>query len=92
MTRWMNWMGGIASQNKLANSGNRLSVSNSKTVKSKDLVVDGPYTEIKEFINGYIIVKTDTIDEAVDLAKDCPIFHIGGNVEVRGIVSPDDNS
>ncbi len=92
MTSWMNWMGGIAAQNKLANSGNRLSVANAKTVKPNDVVVDGPYTEIKEFINGYIVVKTANIDEAVDLAKACPILKVGGNVEVRAAVTPDDNS
>jgi len=92
MSTWMNWMGGIAAQNKLANSGNRLSVTNAKTVKPNSVVLDGPYTEIKEFINGYIVVKTANIDEAVDLAKGCPILKVGGNVEVRAVVTPDDNS
>src|SRR5664279_1019872 len=92
MSTWMNWMGGIAAQNKLANSGSRLSVTNAKTVKPNSVVLDGPYTEIKEFINGYIVVKTANIDEAVDLAKGCPILKVGGNVEVRAVVTPDDNS
>jgi hypothetical protein len=92
MTNWMNWMGGIAAQNKLADKGNRLSMSNSKTVKPNDVVTDGPFTEIKEYINGYIIVKTTDIDDAVALAKGCPILMIGGSVEVRAVVTPDDNS
>jgi hypothetical protein len=92
MTTWRNWMGGIAAQNKLANSGNRLSVSNAKTVRENGSVTDGPYTEIKEFINGYIVVKTENIDEAVALAKECPILKIGGNVEVRQTAAPDDPS
>lgn len=92
MTDWMSWMGSIAAQDKLANRGNRLSMSEGKTVKPGDVVTDGPYTEVKEFINGYIIVKTDTIDEAVAFAKECPILKIGGNVEVRKVVTPEDNS
>ena len=68
LTNWMNWMGGIAAQNKLVNSGSRLSISNAKTVKPNNVIVDGPYTEIKEFINGYIVVKAANIDEAVDFA------------------------
>ena len=92
MTSWMNWMGGIAAQNKLANNGNRLSMSIAKTVKPNNVITDGPYTEIKEFISGYIIVKAATIDEAIELAKDCPIIKIGGNVEVRGVVTQDDNT
>ena len=89
---WSNWMGSIAAQDKLADRGNRLSVKDAKTVNSNNTVTDGPYTEIKEFINGYIIVKTNDVDEAVALAKGCPILKTGGNVEVRTVVSMDDNS
>lgn len=89
---WMNWMGGIAAQDKLADKGHRLSMSEGKTVKAGDVVTDGPYTEVKEFINGFIIVRTATIEEAVAIARECPILHIGGHVEVRKVVSPDDQS
>lgn len=92
MSNWMNWMGSIAAQNKLADKGNRLSMSNSKTVKANDVVTDGPFTEIKEYINGYIIVRTTDIDDAVAIAKECPILMIGGCVEVRAVVMPDDIS
>jgi len=92
LTEWMSWMSSIDAQNKLASRGNRLSMSEGKTVKPGDVVTDGPYTEVKEFINGYIVVKTATIDEAVALAKGCPILKMGGHVEVRKVVTPDDNS
>lgn len=82
--RWMDWIGSIAAQNKLANRGNRLEVSG-KVVKSLSLVTDGPYAETKESIGGYSIVKADTIEEACEMAKGCPIFSIGGTVEVREI-------
>ncbi len=81
---WMDWIGGIAAQNKLTSAGNRLT-SGGKVVRPKNVVTDGPYTEIKELIGGYSIVKTATMDEAVEIAKGCPIFMIGGNVEVREI-------
>lgn len=89
---WMNWMGSIAAENKLAHSGNRLSLSAAKTVRAGGIVTDGPYTEIKEFINGYIVVKCERIEDAVAIAEGCPILQAGGNVEVRAAVSPDDNS
>lgn len=82
----MNWLAGIAAQNKLADKGNTLSPVNAKTVNPGNVVTDGPYTEIKEFISGYVIVKAETIDEAVELAKANPIFKIGGSIEVREIV------
>ena len=73
MTSWMNWMGSIAAQNKLVSNGSRLGIANSKLVKPKNIITDGPYTELKEFINGYIVIKTNTLDEAVEIAKECPM-------------------
>ncbi|WP_315822653.1 YciI family protein [Paraflavitalea speifideaquila] len=86
----MNWLGGIASQNKLADKGNRLSASQAKLVKGGNLVADGPYTAATEFINGYMIVKANNIEEAVELAQTNPILKAGGNVEVRAVLTPDE--
>jgi len=82
--KWMDWIGGIAAQNKLTSVGNRLG-SEGRVVRANNVVTDGPYTEIKELIGGYSIVKVETLDEAVELAKGCPIYEFGGNVEVRDI-------
>ena len=82
--RWMDWIGGIAAQNKLTDRGNRL-VPSGKVVKADNVIADGPYTEIKESIVGYSIVKAASVEEATELAKGCPILRIGGNVEVREI-------
>ncbi len=91
MKPWQDWMGSLAAQNKLANAGNRLS-SEGKVVKPGGTITNGPYVEIKEAIGGYIIVKANSIDEAAELAKGCPILSIKGNVEVRTVVAMDDNS
>ncbi|MCE7053442.1 YciI family protein [Algoriphagus sp. AGSA1] len=91
MQERMNWLGSIAAQNKLVDKGNTLlpMPGSAKTVKADQVVTDGPYTEIKEFITGYIVVKADTIDEAVEMAKGNPIFKIGGNIEVREVLKRD---
>ena len=81
---WMNWIGNIAAQNKLGDRGNRLE-DYGKVVKGGNVVTDGPYTEIKESVGGYTIVKSSSIEDAVELAKGCPILSVGGNVEVREI-------
>jgi YCII-related domain len=80
---WMDWIGSIAAQDKLANRGNRLTFGGA-TVKT-GAVTDGPYAEIKEIILGYSIVKVGTLEEAIELAKGCPVLPDGGNVEVREI-------
>lgn len=81
---WMDWVGGIAAKNQLVSNGNRLTPSG-KVLRPEGVVTDGPYTEIKESILGYTLVKADSYEDAVDLAKGCPILHGGGNVEVREI-------
>lgn len=82
--KWIDWISGIAEQGKLNSRGNRLERSG-KVVRSSGIVTDGPFMELKEAIGGYIIVTTDTIEDAVELAKGCPVFGYGGNVEVRAI-------
>ena len=82
--RWMDWIGGIAAQNKLTDRGNRL-FPTGKVLKTGNVIADGPYTEIKEHIVGYSIVKTTSIEDAIELSKGCPILAAGGNVEVREI-------
>jgi hypothetical protein len=82
--RWMDWIGGIAAQNKLADRGNRL-MESGRVLKAGHVIADGPYTEIKESIVGYSIVKADSIREATELANGCPILPAGGNVEIREI-------
>ena len=82
--KWMDWIGGVAAQNKLFDRGNRLSNSG-KVVKPNNVITDGPYSEIKESVGGYSIVKVDSYEEAVEIAKGCPVLTMGGNVEVREI-------
>jgi hypothetical protein len=82
--KWMDWMGSIAAQNKLANSGNRL-FHHGKVVKANGVITDGPYAEIKETIGGYSIIKAASYEEAAQIAKGCPILAGGGNVEIREI-------
>lgn len=69
--KWMNWVAGIAAQGKLANRGNRL-VSKGKVLKSDGIISDGPYTEVKESIIGYTLVKATSLQEATEPCKRLP--------------------
>jgi len=82
--RWMDWIGGLAAQNKLVDRGNRLT-GGGKVLRNDEIVSDGPYTEIKESIMGYSLIKAGSLAEASELSKGCPIFKVGGTVEVREI-------
>jgi len=83
---WQNWMGSMAAQNKLVSSGNRLGYDG-RSVKPGNLVTNGPYVEIAEMVGGYIVVRAESIDEAAEMAKGCPMIIGGvGVVEVRDII------
>jgi hypothetical protein len=90
MKQTMDWIGGIAAQNKFS-SGKGLPFDNAKVVRTnngKKVVTDGPFGEIKETIGGYVVIKADSVDEAVEFAKGSPVLQGEGNsVEVRKVVA-----
>src|SRR6478609_864237 len=86
MKQWMDWLGDISSKNKLIDRGNRLDNSG-RLVKPNDIVTNGPYSDIKESIGGYSLIKADNYEDAVAMAKGCPVLKMGGNVEVREILA-----
>jgi hypothetical protein len=85
MKQTMDWIGGIAAQNKFV-SGTGLPFEDSRIVHHNKTVTNGPFGEIKETIGGYIVVKAENADEAAEFAKGCPVLQGEGNtVEVRKI-------
>lgn len=47
-------------------------------------VTDGPYIEAKEVMGSYAFVETDSLEQAIEIAKDCPINSVpGASVEIR---------
>lgn len=86
MRQTMDWIGGIAAQNKFV-EGNGLFFEDAKVVvtrNAKPVVTNGPFGEIKETLGGYIVVKAGSAEEAVEFAKGSPILQGEGNsIEVR---------
>ena len=89
MKQTMDWIGAIAAQNKFS-GGNGLPFEDARVVRSNNIVTNGPFGEIKETIGGYIIVKANSVDEAVAFAKGSPVLQGEGNsVEVRKLAKGD---
>lgn len=86
MEKWKTWMGALAEKEQLVD-GLPLSGEGKQVVGTDIAVHDGPYAEGKEIVGGYLIVNADSIDEAVNISKGCPIFEHDGNVEIREIMS-----
>jgi hypothetical protein len=85
MKMYHDWVGGIAAQNKFA-GGKGLSTEG-KVIRSNDVMTDGPYAELKESVAGFILIRAEDFDEAVSLARTCPILQGNNTVEVRKVVS-----
>ena len=60
-----------------------------RVVDGETVVTDGPYAETKEALGGYFLVEADSVEEAVELAKQLPAPRHGGGVEVRPIYEDD---
>jgi len=56
-------------------------------LKGAKQITDGPYAESKEIVGGYLGIKANDLDEAIEIAKGCPIFDYDGSTEVREILS-----
>ncbi len=89
MQQTMDWIGGIAAQNKFV-AGNGLPFDGARVVHHNSIITNGPFGDIKETIGGYIIVKADNFEEAIEFAKGSPVLQGPGNtVEVRKIMRGD---
>ena len=50
------------------------------------LVVDGPFSETKEAVGGYLLLQAGSLEEAVEIARSMPTLRYGISVEVRPIL------
>lgn len=83
MKQTMDWIGSIAAQNKFV-EGNGLPFEDARVVGHNGIVTNGPFGDIKETLGGYVVVKADSVEEAVEFAKGSPVLQGEGNtVEVR---------
>jgi hypothetical protein len=84
MSKWGEWIGGLAKEGKFA-GGDPLG-SESRVISGKKMTVtDGPYAEAKELIGGYLIVKANDLNGATEISKGCPIYEVNGVLEIRDI-------
>ncbi len=82
LEKWQGWMKNLEQQGRLTGVGARLATEG-KVLKEGGVITDGPFVEIRERLGGLIVVKADSLDEAVTLAHGCPAIDAGGSVEVR---------
>jgi len=65
--------------------GQPLDTTGSVINGSQKTVTDGPFTEGKEIVGGYLMIRANDQAEAIELSKGCPLLEHEGIVEVREI-------
>ena len=88
MQQWMQWINDIDEKGQLANGGNHFQASG-KVVRPNNVITNEPYVANKESIAGYIVILAKNMDNALLIAKKCPILNgEGTSVEVRETATP----
>ena len=86
LDKFMGWFESLQQTGKVL-SGKPLNMGG-KVVTGKDAkVADGPYAESKEEIGGFFLLRVDTMEEAVEIARQCPTLGGGCAVEVREVAA-----
>ena len=71
--------GVLIASNSLHSDAVRLNVRD-----GKPRVIDGPFTEAKEFIGGFFLLTCDTREDALTIASECPAAE-WATIEVRAV-------
>jgi len=77
----LNERGKIKGAQPLSAQGRTISGTNGR------FVVDGPFTETKEAVGGYLVLQADSFEDAVEVARTNPALRYGVSVEVRPILA-----
>ncbi|HYM21180.1 MAG TPA: YciI family protein [Candidatus Kapabacteria bacterium] len=84
MMQWKTWIESLEAKGHL--SGGQPLADSGRVLREKaKKVTDGPFIEGKEIVGGYLLIKAKDLDEATEIAKDCPHFVYGKSVEIREV-------
>ena len=84
VTEWAAWFDRLTEQGKC--KGAQPLRNEGKIVSGRNrIVADGPFAESKEAIGGYFLLQVDDLEEAIEIAKQCPGLEYGVAVEVRPV-------
>lgn len=56
-----------------------------KTLRAAGGVEDGPFAATKEQLGGFYIIDVDSVEVALEWARQCPVHMDGGTIEVRPV-------
>ena len=84
LKKCMDWFDDLLAKGLIKDKGVPLGAAGS-VVGRHGAVHDGPFAEAKDVISGLTLVQANNLAEAIEIAKSCPVTHVGGTVEVRPV-------
>lgn len=84
ISHWMAYMGDLGKNGKIA-GGYRLPVEGVTLTGPDKTVTDKPYVADGDMVSSFLIINAADLAEAKQIAARCPVFELGGNVEIRAI-------
>ncbi|MGH9434025.1 MAG: YciI family protein [Terriglobia bacterium] len=85
MQKWTAWLKELGEKGHIKDRGHPLERAGKLVTGKQKIVTDGPFPETKDFIGGYTVIEAKGLDHAVQISLGCPIFEVGGGVEVRPV-------
>jgi hypothetical protein len=82
---WYSWFDGLTREGKALSGHPLMNEGKVVTGKRGRTVADGPFAESKEAIGGYFYLRVADLEEAVQIARQCPGLDYGAVVEVRPV-------
>jgi len=89
LQKWLAWVTELEQKGQLEDRGLPLDRGGSVVSTKARLVTDGPYAESKDLVLGFLVVRARDLQDAVEIAKGCPIVEGGGSVEIRPVMPMD---
>jgi hypothetical protein len=82
---WYAWFDRLTNEGKAISGHPLMNEGKVVTGKKGRAIADGPFAESKEAIAGYFYLRVAGMDEALEIARECPGLEYGSIVEVRPV-------
>ncbi len=83
---WVAWMDRLKAEEKWL-GGDAVEREGRLVMGKTRVVSEEPFADARETLGGYLVLKADSLEEAVLAAQQCPGLSYGVDVEVRPIAS-----
>ena len=84
--KWREYMGNLAQSGDLV-AGYRPTDEGATISGKKKSIKSIPYVANDDLVSSVLVIKADNLEAAKVIANKCPVFDLGGSVEVRAMMN-----